>query len=57
MSTSNSNTNSKSVKKNIRFENELVEAIENHKDSLIPFSAFVKAACREKIERESTKKG
>lgn len=54
MSTLNANTNAKSLKKNIRFEHELAEAIEDHKDSLIPFAAWVKQACREKLERETT---
>lgn len=54
MSTLNTNTNAKSLKKNIRFEHELAEAIEDHKDSLIPFAAWVKQACREKLERETT---
>lgn len=52
MSTLNTNTNAKSSKKNIRFEHELSEAIEQHKDPLIPFAAWVKQACREKLERE-----
>lgn len=54
MSTLNTNTNAKSLKKNIRFEHELAESIEKHKDSLIPFAAWVKQACREKLERETT---
>jgi wyosine [tRNA(Phe)-imidazoG37] synthetase (radical SAM superfamily) len=53
MSTGNLNSNSQSAKKNIRFEHDLIEAIENHKDELIPFAAWVKQACREKLERET----
>jgi hypothetical protein len=53
MSTSKVNINNQSAKKNIRFEHELIEAIEDHKDPLIPFSAWVKQACKEKLERES----
>ncbi|GLT14999.1 MULTISPECIES: YlcI/YnfO family protein [Vibrio] len=52
MSTGNVNKNSQSVKKNIRFEHELVEAIEKNKNELVPFSAWVKQACREKLERD-----
>lgn len=52
MSTGKLNSNSLSSKKNIRFEHELIEDIESCKDSLIPFSAWVKQACREKLERE-----
>ena len=49
MSTGEKNTNSKSGKKNIRFEHDLVEQIEKAKDPLIPFAAWVKQACREKL--------
>lgn len=52
MSTGNLNVNSQSIKKAIRFEHELVNEIEEHKNSLIPFSAWVKEACKEKLERE-----
>lgn len=54
MSTGNLNTNSQSSKKNIRFEHDLIDAIEAHKDPLIPFAAWVKQACREKLEREQS---
>jgi hypothetical protein len=53
MSTSKVNVNNQSAKKNIRFEHDLIEAIESHKDALIPFSAWVKQACKEKLEREN----
>ena len=49
MSTSNVNSNNKSSKKNIRFEHDLIEQIEQAKDPLIPFSAWVKQACRDKL--------
>ena len=52
MSTGNLNSNSQSAKKNIRFEHDLIDAIEAHKDPLIPFAAWVKQACRDKLERE-----
>lgn len=54
MSTKNKNTNDSSAKKNIRFEHELISQIETLKDPLIPFSAWVKRACREKLERDSS---
>jgi hypothetical protein len=50
---STGNLNSKSERKNIRFELDLLEAIEQAKDPLIPFSAWVKAACREKLENDA----
>ena len=53
MSTSNTNTNNQSAKKNIRFEHDLIEGIESLKDPLIPFAAWVKQACREKLQRDS----
>jgi hypothetical protein len=49
MSTSNVNSNNKSSKKNIRFEHDLIEQIEQAKDPLIPFAAWVKQACRDKL--------
>lgn len=49
MSTSNVNNNNKSSKKNIRFEHDLIEQIEQAKDPLIPFAAWVKQACRDKL--------
>ncbi|MGL4937987.1 hypothetical protein [Shewanella sp.] len=52
MSTGSLNSNSQSAKKNIRFEHDLIDAIETHKNPLIPFAAWVKQACREKLERE-----
>ena len=49
MSTSTVNSNNKSSKKNIRFEHDLIEQIEQAKDPLIPFAAWVKQACRDKL--------
>lgn len=49
MSTGNLNNNNLSSKKNIRFEHDLIELIEQAKDPLIPFSAWVKQACRDKL--------
>lgn len=54
MSTGFKHKNAESVAKNIRFKHELIEKIEQHKDSLIPFGAWVQQACREKLERESS---
>ena len=48
------NPSNKSTPKNLRIENDLLEAIDNHKDPLIPLAAWIKAACREKLERETT---
>lgn len=48
------NINNKSRKVNMRFDHDLIDDINNHKDDLIPFSAWVKAACREKLDRETT---
>lgn len=53
MSTGHKHKNSESVAKNIRFKHELIEQIEQSKDSLIPFGAWVQQACKEKIERDS----
>ena len=53
MSTGHKHKNSESVAKNIRFKHELIEQIEQHKDPLIPFGAWVQQACREKLERET----
>ena len=50
------NKSNKSTPKNIRFENELLEEIEEHKNQLIPFAAWVKQACREKLENDKGKK-
>lgn len=50
------NPSNKSTPKNIRFENELLETIESHKDPLIPLAAWVKQACREKLENDKSKK-
>lgn len=44
----NSNTNQKSVKKNIRFEHSLVRDIESICPDGVTFSSWVKAACRER---------
>ncbi len=52
MSTGNKHKNSESVAKNIRFKHSLIEQIEESKDPLIPFAAFVQQACREKLARE-----
>ena len=52
MSTGSLNNNNLSSKKNIRFEHDLIEQIEQAKDPLIPFSAWVKQACREKLNGE-----
>jgi hypothetical protein len=49
----NTNINNQSRKVNMRFEHDLVEQINNTKDELIPFSAWVKAACKEKLERDA----
>lgn len=48
----NTNKNKLSSKKNIRFEHELINEIDKKKGSLIPFSAWVKQACREKLDRD-----
>lgn len=48
----NTNKNSNSEKKYIRFEHSLINKIEETKDPLITFSAWVKQACRDKIEKE-----
>jgi hypothetical protein len=50
-----SNTNNESAKKNIRFPHSLIAEIEETKDPLVPFSAWVKAACEEKLERDKAK--
>jgi hypothetical protein len=50
-----SNTNNESAKKNIRFPHSLIAEIEETKDPLVPFSAWVKAACEEKLAREKAK--
>ena len=42
----------KSQTKQIRFEHELLEQIEAHKDPLIPFSSWIKQSAREKMQRE-----
>lgn len=44
--------NNYSTMKNMRWEYSLLEQIDEHKDELIPFAAWVKQACREKLERE-----
>ncbi len=54
MSIQQKNNNNVSSKKNIRFDNELIAEIEQAKDPLIPFSAWVKQACREKLRRENS---
>lgn len=50
----NSNTNAKSAKKNIRFEHELIDEINDVKYENQSFSSWVKQACREKIRRDET---
>lgn len=42
----NSNTNAKSAKKNIRFEHELIDEINDVKYENQSFSSWVKQACR-----------
>lgn len=49
----NCNTNRQSAKKNIRFEHELLYAIEKVKPNNQPFSQWVKEACWDKIRCES----
>ncbi|NOH85743.1 DUF3950 domain-containing protein [Vibrio sp. 03-59-1] len=49
----NTNTNRKSIKKNIRFEHELVNEIEGVKPENVNFSSWVKQACREKVANEA----
>lgn len=49
MSTHDLNNNGLSSKKNIRFEHDLIKLIEQSKDPLVPFSAWVKQACRDKL--------
>ncbi|MEZ8196223.1 YlcI/YnfO family protein [Vibrio cortegadensis] len=49
----NTNTNRKSIKKNIRFEHELVDEIEGVKPKNVSFSSWVKQACREKVANET----
>lgn len=49
----NTNTNRKSIKKNIRFEHELVDDIEGVKPESVSFSSWVKQACREKVANET----
>ncbi|WP_206380343.1 YlcI/YnfO family protein [Vibrio genomosp. F6] len=49
----NTNTNRKSIKKNIRFEHELVDEIEGVKPESVSFSSWVKQACREKVANET----
>ncbi len=51
MTAQNTNKNSKSEKQNIRFEHELKADIDDER-GLIPFAAWVKQACREKLERD-----
>lgn len=48
------NRNHSSVKKYIRFENELLAAIENHRSGTGSFSSWVKSACREKLDLKSS---
>jgi hypothetical protein len=55
MSTGHKHKNSESVSKNIRFPHSLIEEIEQTKDPLITFSAWVKAACEEKLAAEKAK--
>ena len=50
------NNNKVSCKKNIRFERDLIEAIEKAKDPSTSFSAWVKQACHEKINGKETRK-
>ncbi|PWI33447.1 hypothetical protein DI392_11420 [Vibrio albus] len=47
----NSNTNRQSAKKNIRFEHELLAAIEEIRPEETSFSQWVKDACKEKLNR------
>jgi len=48
------NRNHSSVKKYIRFEYELLAAIENHRSGAGSFSAWVKSACREKLDLKNS---
>ena len=47
------NVSNKSTPKNLRIENDLLEAINSHKDQLVPLSAWIKQACKEKLQREN----
>jgi len=46
------NRNRYSIKKYIRFEHELLNAINNSRSDTESFSAWVKGACREKLNRD-----
>ncbi|WP_152613879.1 YlcI/YnfO family protein [Vibrio renipiscarius] len=48
----NANTNAISAKKNIRFEHELIDEINDIKSKNQSFSSWVKQACREKLRRD-----
>ena len=48
----NANTNAISAKKNIRFEHELIDEINEIKSKNQSFSSWVKQACREKLRRD-----
>ncbi|WP_391091827.1 YlcI/YnfO family protein [Vibrio sp. NH-UV-68] len=49
----NSNTNRKSAKKNIRFDHELLHAIDQVKPENMTFSQWVKAACWDRVHASS----
>ena len=43
--------NNQSITKGIRFKRGLINDIEDHKDALIPFGAWVQMACEEQLKR------